>query len=182
MLNKAVRRLSYANVMSTVAVFGVLAGGTAWAASAISTRDIQNGAVTTKKLHANAVTGAKLAAGAVTQRNVADSSLRLRDFGGNGGNATSTVGSTTTVPAGGCVLFGLELLNPAPKGVIGSLVVGFLTDPTGHAALGNFAAVVPTMVSESFQGGAEVDLMVCGEGASNTVPAGSVFHYHLVGP
>jgi hypothetical protein len=168
--------------MSTVAVFGMLAGGTAWAASAIGTRDIKNGAVTTKKLHSNAVSGAKLAAGAVTSRNVADFSLRLHDLGGLGRNATSVVGSTTTVPSGGCALFGLALLNPAPKGAIGSLVVGFLTDASGHAVLGNFAAVVPTMVSESSQGGAEVNLMVCGAGASNTVPAGSVFHYHLIGP
>jgi len=48
--------LSYANVMSTIAVFGVLAGGTAWAASKIGTNQIERGAVTAKKLHRNAVT------------------------------------------------------------------------------------------------------------------------------
>ena len=53
------RHLSYANVMSSIAVFAVLGGG-AWAASKIDTADIQNGAVTKKKLHRNAVTGAKL--------------------------------------------------------------------------------------------------------------------------
>ncbi len=39
MFKNVMPRLTYANVMSTVAVFGMLAGGTAWAAaSAIGTR------------------------------------------------------------------------------------------------------------------------------------------------
>jgi hypothetical protein len=46
--------------------FGVLAGGGAWAASRIGTRDIENGAVTATKLHKNAVKTGKIASGAVT--------------------------------------------------------------------------------------------------------------------
>jgi hypothetical protein len=42
--------LSYSNVVSTTAVFAVLAGGRAWAASKIGTNQIKNGAVTAKKL------------------------------------------------------------------------------------------------------------------------------------
>ena len=38
--------LTYSNVMSTIAVFGVLAGGSAWAASKIGTNEIEPGAVT----------------------------------------------------------------------------------------------------------------------------------------
>ena len=40
--------LTYSNVMSTIAVFGVLAGGSAWAASKIGTNQIKRGAVTGK--------------------------------------------------------------------------------------------------------------------------------------
>jgi hypothetical protein len=60
-------RLSYANVMATIAVFGLLAGGGAWAASKIGTADLKNGAVTAKKLRKGAVTTKKIRKGAVTQ-------------------------------------------------------------------------------------------------------------------
>jgi hypothetical protein len=46
--------------MSTIAVFATLAGGTAYAAVKITTRDIANGAVTTKKLANGAVTSPKI--------------------------------------------------------------------------------------------------------------------------
>ena len=67
--------LTYANVMSTIAVFGVLAGGGAWAASRIDTSEIKTGAVTAKKLHKNAVTTKKIKDDAVTGPKVDESSL-----------------------------------------------------------------------------------------------------------
>jgi hypothetical protein len=75
-------RLSYANVVSSLALFGVLTGGAAWAQDRIRTKDLRDGAVTTKKLRGGAVTAAKvrrgairsgkLAAGAVTTRKLAE--------------------------------------------------------------------------------------------------------------
>jgi hypothetical protein len=49
------RHLTYANVMATIAVFGVLAGGGAWAASQIArdsvgTKHLRDGSVTSKKV------------------------------------------------------------------------------------------------------------------------------------
>ena len=67
--------LTYANVMSTIAVFGVLAGGSAWAASKIDTNQIENGAVTAKKLHKNAVTTKKIKDDAVTGEKAKESSF-----------------------------------------------------------------------------------------------------------
>ncbi len=64
------KRLSYANVMSTVAVFAALAGG-AYAAAKIGTTDIQAKAVTSKKLARAAVTRVKLADRAVTSSKLA---------------------------------------------------------------------------------------------------------------
>ena len=64
-------RLTYANVMATVAMFLALGGG-AWALSqnSVGTRQIKPGAVRTPDLHKDAVTSAK----------VADRSLRRHDF------------------------------------------------------------------------------------------------------
>jgi hypothetical protein len=87
------------------------------------------------------------------------------------------------VPPFGCRGEPLALFNPAPKGLIGSLVVGFLTDAQGDAVLDNSGAVVPTNISETSQGGALANLFVCDvRGSGQTVPAGSVFHYRIIGP
>lgn len=73
------KRLTYSNVMSSLAVFLVLGGATAFAAglaknsvgskqikkNAVTTAKIKNNAVTTGKLKNGAVTAPKLAAGAV---------------------------------------------------------------------------------------------------------------------
>lgn len=67
--------LTYSNVMSTIAVFGVLAGGSAWAASKIGTNEIEPGAVTAKKLHKNAVTTKKIKDDAVTGDKAQESSF-----------------------------------------------------------------------------------------------------------
>lgn len=66
--------LTYANVMSTFAVFGVL-GGSAWAASKIDTNQIEKGAVTANKLHNNAVTTKKVKDEAVTGAKAGESSF-----------------------------------------------------------------------------------------------------------
>jgi hypothetical protein len=69
-------RLTYANVMSTIAVFGVLAGGGAYAAgrigaddiaqNAVRSKHIKDGEVKTSDLANGAVSGAKLAGGALS--------------------------------------------------------------------------------------------------------------------
>jgi hypothetical protein len=237
-------RLTYSNVIATLALFVAL-GGTGYAAAtlrknSVGTKQLKNGAVTTSKLHQGAITGSKvaknslngeqinagtlgtvpsathattagsaapsgaasgalsgsypspsiadgaitnpkLADGAVDSAKVADFSLRLSDLGGNTNAGISTVSTAFVVPAGGCVVQGLSLFNPTPNGVIGSLVVGYLTDGQGHAVLNNTGVVVPTAISETSQGGAIPNLMVCAASAQ-TVPAGAIFHYRLIGP
>jgi hypothetical protein len=74
-------RLTYANVMSSIAIFLVLGGATAFAAhklakgsvgtkqlkaNAVTTAKLKRNAVTTRKILKNAVTSAKIRAGAVT--------------------------------------------------------------------------------------------------------------------
>lgn len=62
------RRLTYANVVSTVALFLALSGGVVFAAAKIGTRDIQADAVATGKIAPRAVTAKRLAEGAVKGR------------------------------------------------------------------------------------------------------------------
>ena len=72
-------RLTYANVVSSLALFLVLAGGAAYAANTVFSSDIVDGQVKTPDLANGAVANAKLAGGAVTSDKVADESLRGRD-------------------------------------------------------------------------------------------------------
>lgn len=139
------------------------------------------GEVQTRHLANAAVTTPKLATGAVTSPKVKNFSLRLVDLGGKDRLQTVETSQALNVPPNECRQVFLNLYNPAPPGVIGSLVVGHLTDAAGGPVLSNSGVVVPTMVSETSQGGAITNLVVCASGAE-TIPVGSVFHYQLIGP
>jgi hypothetical protein len=72
--------LSYANVMSTLAMGLALGGGVAAAAihlsaGSVTSKSIRNGAVTAAKIHTKAVTAAKLANNAVTGPKLANSAV-----------------------------------------------------------------------------------------------------------
>jgi hypothetical protein len=84
--------LTYPNVMSTIAVFAVLAGGTAWAASKIGTDQIKNGAVTAKKLHHGAVTTKKIKDDAVTGAKAKEASFDQVPDATHADNATNLDG------------------------------------------------------------------------------------------
>jgi hypothetical protein len=64
------KRLTYANVMSSIAVFLVLGGATALAAglakNSVGTKQLKSNAVTTAKIKKNAITTAKVKNGAIT--------------------------------------------------------------------------------------------------------------------
>lgn len=78
-------KLSYSNVVSTLALFLALTGGAAYAASKIGTNDLKHQAVTAKKIRpgaiktgklaSGAVKGPQLAAGAVVNRKIGDDSI-----------------------------------------------------------------------------------------------------------
>jgi len=88
------RRLTYANVVSTLALFLVLAGGAAYAAkvakksvgpsqlkaNAVTTAKIKANAVTTRKIKRNAVANAKIKNGAIESEKIADGSVTLNDL------------------------------------------------------------------------------------------------------
>ena len=74
MLNRLISRLTYANVMSTIAVFGVLAGGTAVAAT------VARNSVGSAQLKRSAVKNSDIARNAVTSSKVKNRSLLAVDF------------------------------------------------------------------------------------------------------
>jgi hypothetical protein len=74
------RKLTYANVMSSIAVFLVVGGASAFAASqfgknSVGTRQLKRNAVTTVKLKRNAVTGTKIRAGSITTSKIKNHSV-----------------------------------------------------------------------------------------------------------
>lgn len=104
------KRLTYANVLSTLTAFAVLAGGTAFAASqlaknSVGKKQLKANAVTTAKIKKNAVTKAKIKKGAVDGSKVADASLTETDINVGATPFSRIVheargSSTVTVPAG----------------------------------------------------------------------------------
>jgi len=83
MIDTARRRLTYANVMSTLAVFIAL-GGSSYAAVTISGKNIKNRSIPATKLRTNTLTGKQIresTLGRVTRARVADNAARLEGFG-----------------------------------------------------------------------------------------------------
>jgi hypothetical protein len=79
-LSRIRSRLSYANVMATIAVFLALGGGAAYAANTVFSTDIVNGQVKTADLANGAATNAKIGANAVNSGKVTPDSLTGADI------------------------------------------------------------------------------------------------------
>jgi hypothetical protein len=79
-VNLVRKRLTYANVMSSLAVFLVLGGATAFAAgqlgkNTVGSKQLKNNAVTAAKVKKEAIVGAKIKKGAITGIKVTNDSL-----------------------------------------------------------------------------------------------------------
>jgi hypothetical protein len=96
MMRRARGKLTYANVMSTIAVFLVLSGGAAYAASqlgknSVGAKQLMKNAVTTAKVKKEAITAAKVKKGTLTGKQINLSKL------GTVPNATHA-GSADSIP------------------------------------------------------------------------------------
>jgi hypothetical protein len=91
MLQRLREHLTYANVMATLAVFLVLAGGTAWAThevinssdvvnESLTGADIQNGTLTGADVFNNTISGADITNGSLTGADVFDNTLGGADI------------------------------------------------------------------------------------------------------
>jgi hypothetical protein len=69
------KRLTYANVMSSIAVFLMLGGATAFAATKIGSNEIKGNAITTGKIKKEAVSRAKIKKNAIDASKLADGSV-----------------------------------------------------------------------------------------------------------
>ena len=94
-------RITYANVVSTLALFGVIAGGSAMALpgkQTVQADDFKKNAVKAAAVKKNAIRGAEIKDGAVKGADVADEGLAYRDLGSN--SVVARIRSTGPVQSG----------------------------------------------------------------------------------
>jgi hypothetical protein len=106
------RRLSYANVMSTIAVFVALGGATAFAANqlaerSVGERQLRPGAVTSSKLRKNSVTAPKIKALAIKNGKIANGAVTVSKLG---------TGSVTGEKLAAGAVTGEKIVNGAVTG------------------------------------------------------------------
>jgi hypothetical protein len=121
------KRLTYANVMSSIAVFLVLGGATALAAglakNSVGSKQLKKNSVTTAKIKNNAVTAAKIKNGTITGSKINLGSLGTVPSATNATNA-SNAGNSNTV--GGRNV--KQIFSKLPKGTGDTVIfsaVGF---------------------------------------------------------
>jgi hypothetical protein len=110
------KRLNYANVVSTLALFGVIAGGTAAALpgkKTVEANDLKKNSVKAKAVAKAAIRGSEIKDGAVAGAEVADLGLGYQDLGSN--SVVTRIRSTGAVQTGD----GGEA-NPVPIPVTGN--------------------------------------------------------------
>ncbi len=83
------KRITYANVMSSIAVFLVLGGASAYAAKKIGSNEIKGNSITTGKIKKEAVSASKIKKNAVTTAKIANGAVT---------GAKLNLGSVGTVP------------------------------------------------------------------------------------
>jgi hypothetical protein len=101
MLRAVLRRLTYANVIATLALFLALGGGAVWAAgkanSKIGTGKLKPNAVTAGKIKANAVTSAKIRENAVTAVKLRDGAVSFGKLAAGTNVVATAISSPTSV-------------------------------------------------------------------------------------
>jgi hypothetical protein len=169
------KRLTYANVMSSIAVFLILGGGAAFAAKKIGRNQLRGGAVTTTKIKRSAVTTSKIKPNAITTGKIA------KDAVTNGKIAAGSVDVTKLAP--GFVVPTAEKLahaaNVSENGTVlaGSLGIGQAN--LTHTSIGFycFSGLSPAPVGgvatvDYSQSGEDVEIQFA-TGAGKVCPAGT---------
>ena len=98
MLGRLRSRLTYANVMSTLACVGVLAGGTAYAANTVFSADIVDGEVKVADIGQGAVATDEIANGQVKTADIGDGEVKTADLA-NGAASTDKIADAAVTTA-----------------------------------------------------------------------------------
>jgi hypothetical protein len=118
-------RLTYANVVATLALFLALTGGAAYAVGKIDSGEIAAGAIHTTNLHKRAVTSGKLALGAVRSNQIASGAV------GSAQIAAGAVG-TSQIAAGAIGSDQIRKSSVTPGNL--QFPVSFLASPSAGSA------------------------------------------------
>lgn len=148
------KRLTYANLMSTIAVFLVIGGASAFAATqlgknTVGTKQLKKNAVTAAKIKKNAITTPKIAANAVTGTQVNEATLGTVPSATSAGsantagtaNALSPLEATHLVGAPGEPPFENGSTNFPGESGVSFNPVGFYKDHEGIVHLQGIAKV-----------------------------------------
>lgn len=147
-MKKIRKRLTYANVMSSIAVFLVVGGATAFAAlgkntvgtkqlkkNAVTSAKIKNNAVTTNKIKANAVNGAKVKDGSLTGADINLGALGTVPSAANantvGGNSVVLINFQGSPTAGPTQILNLDGFTLTASCNAGDETVVLANGPTG---------------------------------------------------
>jgi hypothetical protein len=138
-------RLTYANVMSSIAVFLILGGGAAFAAkhglskNSVGTKQLKKNSVTTAKIKKGAVTGAKVKAGTIT-----GDKINLATLGKVPSAASADTALNANTVGGQSQTKVFKTLAPGESNVIVATIAGFTI--TASCEAGNADA---TLISPS---------------------------------
>jgi hypothetical protein len=113
------KRLTYANVMSSIAVFLILGGATAFAAKKIGSNEIKGSSITTAKIKKNAVTASKIKQSSITTAKIANGSVTNEKI------APGSV-DTSKLAAGFAVPTADKLARSANISAVGTVLAGSL--------------------------------------------------------
>lgn len=145
-MHAVLRRLTYANVIATLALFLALSGGVVWAASKVGAGKLKPNSVSAGKIKRNAVTAAKIRSNAVTATKIRDGAVGFAKLA-SGANVIA-VASGGPVPAAGkepvtIPLSGTATFTPV-AGTVNLLSVEAKGDNLGR--IGEAETCAPTVV------------------------------------
>jgi hypothetical protein len=100
-VNEIRKRLTYANVVSSICLFLLLGGGAAFAAdqlgkNTVGSKQLKKNAVTAVKIKNNAITEAKIQANAISSTKIADNAVTLTKIADNSVNSAKVVDKSLT--------------------------------------------------------------------------------------